>query len=307
MRTWILVCVVLLQTTPALGADSYARTKYPLVLVHGLLGSPTLFGVDYFYGIVDALESGGAEVHVAQVAAANSTELRGEQLIEQLETIKALTGAPRFNLIGHSHGGPTVRYVASVRPDLVASVTTIGAPHTGSPVADAIAEAAPPGSPQRALAAGVVNALGGLIQYLAGGSSGLNVQDSVGALTSLSSDGAAAFNAVHSEGQPASPCGHGPALVNGVRYYSMGGTSVATLLFDPSDALMLAGSFFFGSEKNDGLVGRCASHWGVVLRDDYGWNHLDEANQVLGLRGLFSASPPSVYRAHANRLKNLGL
>jgi triacylglycerol lipase len=45
----------------------------------------------------------------------------------------------------------------------------------------------------------------------------------------------------------------------------------------------------------------------VVIRDDYGWNHGDEVNQFLGLRGLFASNPSSVYRAHANRLKNLGL
>ncbi|HBC18826.1 MAG TPA: hypothetical protein DC022_08760, partial [Alcanivorax sp.] len=29
------------------------------------------------------------------------------------------------NLLGHSHGGPTVRYVASVYPDYVASATAV--------------------------------------------------------------------------------------------------------------------------------------------------------------------------------------
>jgi len=302
LRHCLLACALLLATSAF--ADSYTQTKYPVVLVHGFLGSTTLFGVDYFYGILGELRSGGAEVYVAQVTASNSTAVRGEDLIAQLDTLKALTGATKFNLIGHSHGGMTVRYVASVRPDLVASVTTVGAPHTGSPVADAIATAAPPGSPQRAFLASFVDALGAFIQLLAGSA---NRQDSVAALGSLSTGGAAAFNALHPEGQPTVACGQGPGVVNGVRYYSMGGTSPATNFFDVSDGLMVAGSLFFGSEQNDGLVGRCASHWGLVLRDDYGWNHLDEINQFLGLRGLFSASPPSVYRAHANRLKNLGL
>ena len=71
--------------------------------------------------------------------------------------------------------------------------------------------------------------------------------------------------------------------------------------------LLGAGSLVFGFEQNDGLVGRCSSHWGTVLRDDYPWNHLDEVNQVFGLRGLFSSSPASVLRAQANRLKSLGL
>ena len=80
-----------------------------------------------------------------------------------------------------------------------------------------------------------------------------------------------------------------------------------TNVFDASDPMLGAGSLFFGFEQNDGLVGKCSSHLGVVLRDDYGWNHLDEVNQVFGLRGLFSSSPVSVIRAHANRLKNAGL
>lgn len=83
--------------------------------------------------------------------------------------------------------------------------------------------------------------------------------------------------------------------------------SAVTDVFDISDPLMAAGSVVFGFEANDGLVGRCSSHWGTVLRDDYGRNHLDEVNQLLGLRGLFSSSSVSVLRAQANRLKTLGL
>jgi len=44
-----------------------------------------------------------------------------------------------------------------------------------------------------------------------------------------------------------------------------------------------------------------------VIRDDYGWNHLDEVNQLLGLRGVFSSDPVAVYRDQANRLKGMGL
>jgi len=44
-----------------------------------------------------------------------------------------------------------------------------------------------------------------------------------------------------------------------------------------------------------------------VLRDDYGWNHLDEVNQLFGLRGLFASDPASVLRAQANRLQAAGL
>ena len=301
-RLFITLAMVLATSTLA---DTYTKTKYPIVLVHGLLGFDSLLGIlDYFHGIGDALKSGGAQVFVVDVSQANSTTLRGEQLIAQLETLQALHGFTKFNLIGHSHGGPTARYAASVRPDLVASVTTVGSPHTGSAVADGLATAAPPGSPQRAILAGFVDALGTFIGLLSGTA---NPQDSIEALKSLSSAGAAAFNADHPQGQPSTACGQGAAVVSGVRYYSMGGTSVLTDILDISDPLLGAGSLFFGSTDNDGLVGRCSSHWGTVLRDDYGWNHLDEVNQLVGLRGLFAADPPTVYRSQANRLKGLGL
>ena len=286
-------------------ADTYTQTRYPIVLVHGLLGFDSLLGVyDYWYGIPSELRAGGAKVYAASVSASNYTEVRGEQLIHDLDTLRALYGYTRFNLIGHSHGGPTARYVASVRPDLVASVPSLGSPHTGSKVADGIATAFPPGSSGRALVAGFVDALSTFIGWLSGNS---DPQYALGALASLSSGGAATFNALHPQGMPTSACGQGAASVNGVRYYSLGGTSVLTNVLDASDPLLGAGSLFFGWEANDGLVGRCSSHLGVVLRDDYGWNHLDEVNQMFGLRGLFSSSPASVLRAQANRLKNAGL
>ena len=285
--------------------STYTQTKYPIVLVHGLLGFDSVLGVyDYWYGIGNELKAGGAQVYTASVSASNYTEVRGEQLIQDLDTLRAVTGKQKFNLIGHSHGGPTARYVASVRPDLVASVTLLGSPNTGAPMADAICTTLPPGSPLRTIVASFVNALSGFLGALSGNT---DPQNALGALESLSTAGSAQFNVRHPQGKPATSCGSGAATVNGIRYYSLSGTSVLTNFFDISDPLMGVGSLVFGVEANDGLVGRCSSHWGTVLRDDYGWNHLDEVNQFLGLRGLFSSSPASVLRAQANRLKTLGL
>jgi triacylglycerol lipase len=92
-----------------------------------------------------------------------------------------------------------------------------------------------------------------------------------------------------------------------VRYYSAGGNAVLTNVFDLSDALLTLTSVSFKGASNDGLVGKCASHWGTVLRDDYAWNHLDEINQAFGLRGLFAPDPVAFYRSQANRLKSIGL
>lgn len=301
----MIVLVTLGLAMPAFAQVDYTKTRYPVVLVHGLLGFDSLLGIyDYFYGLPSELRSGGAKVYIANVSSSNYSEVRGEQLIRYLDQLRATYGYTKFNLVGHSHGGPTVRYVASVRPALVASITTIGAPHTGSKVADGLRTVAPPGSLLERTLAGFVNALSVFIEILSGDA---DPQNALGALASLNSAGAATFNTRHPQGKPTTACGQGAAVVNNIRYYSMGGTSVLTNILDISDPMLGAGSLFFGWEQNDGLVGQCSSHWGVVLRDDYGWNHLDEVNQILGFRGLFSSSPASVYRAQANRLKNAGL
>ena len=283
----------------------YTQTKYPIVLAHGMLGFDNILGINYWYGIPSNLRSGGASVYVTSVSQLDTSEKRGEQLLKQVQNIVAISGKRKVNLIGHSHGGPTIRYVAAVRPDLIASVTSVGAPHKGSKTADFIRNV-PPGSAGESVIAGIVNGLGGLINFLSG-SNTTTPQNALGALASLNSVGAAQFNARFPQGLPTSACGSGAASVNGVRYYSWSGTSPLTNVLDVSDVLLGASAIPFGFEANDGLVGRCSSRLGTVIRDDYRMNHLDEVNQVFGLTSIFETNPVTIYRQHANRLKNAGL
>ncbi len=132
-----------------------------------MLGFDSLLGIDYWYGIPSALRRDGAQVYVTEVSQLNTSELRGEELLAQVEEIVAISGKPKVNLIGHSHGGPTIRYVAGVRPDLIASVTSVGAPHKGSDVADLIRKV-PEGSSGEAIIAGLVNAMGAFINFVSG-------------------------------------------------------------------------------------------------------------------------------------------
>src|SRR5690606_15967484 len=129
----------------AKASSQYAKTKYPIVFSHGMSGFITVgtddFGLDYFYQILPDLARNGANVWATRVSPFNSSEIRGEQLLQQVKEITAITGAKKVNLIGHSHGGPTIRYVAGVAPKLVASLTGVGAPNAGSPVADLILKA----------------------------------------------------------------------------------------------------------------------------------------------------------------------
>lgn len=288
----------------ATSSSTYTKTRYPIVLAHGMSGFDTLFGVlDYWHGVEDSLRSGGAKVYVTKVSAFNSTAVRGEQLLEQVEQIAAASGAGKVNLVGHSHGGLDVRYVMAVRPDLVASVTTVGSPHKGSDVADLLANNTTPGGFTQTVLALFTDGLGNIINLLTGTS---DPQDSVAGLNSLTSAGMAAFNAEFPAGVPATACGQGASSFKGVSLYSWSGASVVTNLLDASDYSLGLSALAF-DEDNDGLVGRCSSHFGRVLRDDYVMNHVDEVNQVIGLTALFATDPLSVFRSHANRLKNAGL
>ena len=56
-------------------------TRYPLVLVPGMLGFVRLVFYPYWYGIIKALRRDGATVLAVQVSPLNSTEVRGEQLL----------------------------------------------------------------------------------------------------------------------------------------------------------------------------------------------------------------------------------
>ena len=286
----------------ATAASTYSQTKYPIVLAHGMFGFKSLLGgaIDYWYQIPSDLQANGAKVYVTQVAALESSTVRGEQLLTQVKSILAITGAAKVNLMGHSHGGHSIRYVAAAIPTKVASVTAIGSPVKGAPVADLITKT---GS-LSAVAYGALNALASVIEMFNGpGSYNQSAKNSIAA---LSTTGSAAFTAKYPAGVPTTACGSGAATVNNIKFYSWGGTSKLTNALDPTDALLgLTG--LVTSQANDGLVTQCSSHLGVVLRDNYSMNHTDEVNLMFGLRHIFATDPKSVYREHANRLKLAGL
>lgn len=297
LSTLVLACCIGLPATA--GAAGYTQTKYPIVLVHGLFGFDRIGPVDYFYGIPAALRSGGASVYMTTVSAANSTEVRGEQLLSQVRQILAATGAAKVNLIGHSHGGPTARYVASVRPDLVASVSSVAGVNKGTRVADILVGAVPNTS----------DALGSALASLIGivsGNKGLP-QNASASLASLSTAGSLAFNSRHPQGVPTTACGEGAYQEKGVYYFSWSGAQPYTNALDITDPVLATISLAFGGAKNDGLVSSCSSHLGKVIRDDYAMNHLDEINQFIGVVNLFETSPVTVFRQQANRLQGLGL
>ncbi|AYC31255.1 triacylglycerol lipase [Pseudomonas cavernae] len=285
--------------------------RYPLVLVPGLLGFVRLPGYPYWYGIEPALRRQGAQVYPVLVSALHASEVCGEQLLRQIEQVRAQSGAAKVNLIGHSQGALSARYAAALRPEWVASVTSVAGPNHGSELADYLQRKAPPGSWRERLIGALMHGIARLLAWLERGYRGPPLPlDSRAAHQSLTTAGVAAFNQEYPQGLPEQWGGEGAAEVQGVRYYSWSGTLQPGLSdrggnrFDGSNRFcrLFARSFVREAGQCDGMVGRYSSHLGRVIRDDYPFDHLDIVNQSRGLVGL-GAAPVAVFLEHAARLQ----
>lgn len=290
-------------------------TRYPLVLVPGLLGFVRFVVYPYWFGIVKALERGGATVLPVMVSGVNSTEIRGEQLLKVVERTIRDTGVAKVNLIGHSQGALTARYVAARRPDLVASVTSVAGPNFGSELADYLERTFPVGTPGGRVVNAIIGLLAWLISVCETGYRGPKLPTDVSAShQSLTSTGVALFNRQYPQGLPETWGGQGAELVNGVRYYSWSGilkpgiTNRGRNLIDGTNVTcrIFARTFINERGQSDGMVGRFSSHLGTVIGDDFPLDHFDIVNQTLGLVGK-GADPVRLFMEHAARLKAAGL
>ena len=122
-------------------ATHVPKLDAPIVLVHGLCGYDriALFGrtlKDYFPGIREKLEAGGNRVLIPRLSLTRGVAERAAELKRFIER-RVPDGGP-VHLIGHSLGGLDGRYMISKldMAERVMSLTTVGTPHRGSPVAD---------------------------------------------------------------------------------------------------------------------------------------------------------------------------
>jgi triacylglycerol lipase len=313
-RSLLMVATLFLISTTQANAwwfskdTRYAKTKYPVVLVGGIIAFDDIAGLDYFYGIASDMRSYGATVYESNVSALQSNEYRGEELISQIENYLAVTGASKVNIIGHSQGSPTARYVAAVRPDLVASVTSVHGENRGTAIADVIDGAITPGSSIEGIAEAIVGGFGKLWESLSGAPNP-DDQSAIAVLGASTTEGMTAFNQQYPQAMPTSACGTtGAHNVNGVRYWSWGGDGVQTNLLDPFDLLLVSITkmAFAQGEKHDGILPVCGMYLGKPIRHDYNHNHADAIRHLFGLMG-WESDPKTLYRNQANRLKKAGL
>jgi triacylglycerol lipase len=131
---------------PAFAADTSCKTKYPIILAHGMAFYPTSTWPTSFEGIQQALTACGADVIITTVEPIEATRVKAQEFVDGytdqfgnkymgFKQIQALYPAgTKFNIFGHSQGGLYTRDAITnlgIAP-YVASLTTADSPHRGS-------------------------------------------------------------------------------------------------------------------------------------------------------------------------------
>ncbi len=151
----MLALLALMGFTVSLSAAA-AKTTYPVVFAHGMAGFDNILGYDYWgddYGVFvgdpcdEFLEitcnsniDKNQKAHQTATYPFQSSEVRGLDVANQVESYMATTGATHINLVGHSQGGFDIRKAAKVLYQrkgrtVVRVLISISSPHRGSPIA----------------------------------------------------------------------------------------------------------------------------------------------------------------------------
>jgi triacylglycerol lipase len=117
--------------------------NHTIILAHGVLGFGTLPGwpslVNYFNGVAAHLSKQGHTVIAPQVNPIGSVRDRGSRLADAIQKVPSTEA--NLHIIAHSMGGLDARFAmknCAQVAERVKTLVTIGTPHRGSPVADAI-------------------------------------------------------------------------------------------------------------------------------------------------------------------------
>jgi triacylglycerol lipase len=146
-RSYVIVVGVIFMASllgaPAFAADTSCKTKYPIIMVHGMGFISNSVYPNSFPGIGEALTARGATIYFTNVDSLQATRVKAEQFAAEFQKIQALYPAgTKFNIIAHSHGGVYTRDAISnlgLYP-YVASLTTVDTPHRGANLAQLYAD-----------------------------------------------------------------------------------------------------------------------------------------------------------------------
>lgn len=258
------------QKAHAWGSSSSSSSidlNYPVILAHGWAGTDEfIFGIDYFYGIKASLEDEGVDTYVADMGAFDTSMVRGARLKSFILEVLAITGSRKVNIIAHSQGGITARYVITNMgmSKQVASLVMISTPNRGTALCDIVMGKLP------ALAQYAIEVLadtfwGGIIA----GDDNSNFKEAT--LEMTHSNMIDVFN-------PNTPD------ASGVSYFSYAGKLYGVspnLLLTPTNLIL---QYYDGD--NDGIVPVQSSKWGIwkgTLTGLFGVDHFMEINHLFGI------------------------
>jgi triacylglycerol lipase len=285
-------------------ADTSCKTKYPVVLVHGaFFKDQNMLGINYWWGIPDALRSKGAVVYVSNQDPFNGLAVRTQRLAMELGQQFALNPAwKKINIIAHSMGpldsrnlianfsipgkGPAKNYVASL--------SSISGINHGSEVGDVLWKLYKGIPTAGQIAADAVNAVAGALFY---------DQSNPDCMLMMYNGTTDFVTNVFNPGTPNQ---------SGILYQSWGGkinyigVTPDMLFIGPMWLLMKS----MGAGDNDALVSLNSAKWGTwrgaittsILYS--GVNHFYEIDQFLGMTPGFNA--PGFYINVVKELKSKG-
>lgn len=277
----------------ASGSSNPCQTKYPIVLAHGMGASAQILGIiNYWNRIPATLEDEGADVYITSVNGMDTTVNKALAFKQQFLQIKAVTGAAKLNIIGHSHGTIYSRYAISnlgLSP-YVASYTSIAGPHRGSAIADVILGVVP--NPVKPLVGATLDFV---YAFIFGDKNPNSLQNGYDLVRSYMIN---TFN-------PNTPNKSGV-------YYQSWAAKIKMMAIDARNwYFMVTWPILLATEgANDGLVSITSAKWGTYRGVQEGaWysagvDHLNIVDQVFGITPGFDA--PGFYVDLVSDLKSKG-
>lgn len=163
MRRTIIFGLLVFLTGGAVHA-TVRKTTYPVVFAHGLAGWDNILGAFYFGDnngnfvgdpcdeTLEVLCNGGLnsgqKAYAASVTPFQSSEVRGTQLADRIQSYMTTQGVSYVNIVGHSQGGIDARKAAVLLKQrkgyaAVKVLVSVSSPHRGSPVAKYVLDLKP--------------------------------------------------------------------------------------------------------------------------------------------------------------------
>ena len=231
-----------------------------LVFASGFLVPQRCLGQDYFRGVRAAFPN----ACFPQVPVLGSIEMRAQALATEIAGFRFPEPKARIHIIARTDYRRLPSPIGSSQR--VASLSTIGTPHRGSPIADLLVGPTTGGRPVRRV---VYEALRGAVAAF-----GL----ATGALDNLTTAYARRFNEAHPD-------------IADIPCYCYAGNSATSYLLQLTSAYIRNAGRAEDERENDGLVSVASASWKPLAESPWPTDHLGEVGHSLSPPSFASSFP----------------